>query len=295
MPSRTRRDNARGTPLSRALSALRDRADLNQTQVADAAGLQQSLVSRFESARSIPDSETLPPLLDALHAKPEDRRHIVELIRKERARKPESLPTRVILERGAASFQQRVYDLEDGAQLVRSFHPTTILGVLQSEAYITAVFKGQVSDDELPRTVARRLERHRLLLNGSDRRWVLLQTEGALQWNFAGAEAMAQQMDSIAEVVGANEHIQVGVIPAMRHTPAQPMHGFHIYDFDEIRYRRDLRMGLVGTHSGTAILGEKAVNEDYVPRFEQLEQLAVYGAEARAILIKVADRYREMT
>jgi hypothetical protein len=200
----------------------------------------------------------------------------------------------VILERGAASFQQRIYDLEDNAQLVRSFHPTTVLGVLQSKAYITAAFKGHVSDDELPRAVAQRLERQRLLLNGSDRRWILLQTEGALLWNFAGAAAMADQMDGIAEVVDANERIQVGIIPAMRHASAQPLHGFHIYDFDEIRYRRGLRMGLVGTHSGSAILGEKAVNEDYVPLFEQLQPLAVFGDEARAILAKVAEQYRQL-
>lgn len=294
MASRTRRSSARETELSRALSALRDRAHLNQTQVAEAAGLQQSLISRFEHARSIPDDETLSALLNALRATPEDRRHITELARKARAPMTENLPARVILERGAASFQQRIYDIEEQADLIRSFHPTSVLGVLQTKSYIAPVFKGHVSDEELPHAVARRLQRYELLLDGSARRWVLLQTESALRWNYAGAKAMAEQMNYIAEIIGTNDHIRVGIIPEMRYSPEQVLHGFHIYDFSEIKYRRGLRMGIVGTHSGTAILGEAAVNQDYVPRFERLERLAVYDDEARDLLARIADDYRSM-
>lgn len=295
MPGRTRRDSARGTGLSRALSALRQRAELSQTQLADAVDLRQNAISRFEGARAVPSPEQLAALLDALRATPEERRNITELARRERSFKPEDVPARVILESGVASFQQRLYDLEDEATLVRSFHPTTILGVLQTEAYITAVFQGHVSDNELGRAVAQRLQRHRLLLDGSDRHWVLLQTEGALRWNFAGARVMAEQMDSIAEVAASSDHIRVGIIPAMRPVDrAQPLHGFHIYDFPERKYRRDPRMAHFGTHSGSAILGEARANAEYVSLFERLERLAVYGDEARTLLERIADDYRQL-
>jgi hypothetical protein len=140
--------------------------------------------------------------------------------------------------------------------------------------------------------VAQRLERRRLLLDGSDRRWVLLQAEGALRWNFAGAEVMAAQLDHIAQVVRASERIRVGIIPAMRLTPAQPLTGFHIYDFAERKYRRDLRMGIVGTHSGTAVLGEAEVNRTYLPLFELLASSAVYDDGAHELLGRIADDHR---
>lgn len=283
---RTRRSSARGTDLSRALLALRERAGHSQARVAEASGLPQSVISRIESARAIPSSEQLTALLDGLNATPAERREIGKLA----ASTPENVPVRVVLERGVASFQQRIYDIEEDALLVRSFHPTTILGILQTEPYIKAVFKDHAGGVE---AAAKRLERHRLLLDGSDRRWVLLQAEGALRWNYVGAKAMAAQMDAISEVIESCDRIRVGIIPSMREVNVQPLHGFHIYNFAEKTYRRDVLMAQVGTHSGTALLREHDAAQ-YVRMFESLEQAAIYGDEARLLVDGIADEYRRL-
>lgn len=291
--ARKHRDSARGTDLSRALSALRERANISQARAAEACGVAQNAISRFETARAVPSPEVLPPLLDALSASTAERRDITELARKERPKIAEDVPARVVLERGVASFQQRIYDIEEQALLVRSFHASTILGVLQTEPYIVEVFRGFGSEAEQARAVQKRLQRRRLLLDESDRQWVLLQTEGALRWNFAGNDAMAAQMDSIAEMIDSCPRVRVGIIPSMRQVDAQPLHGFHVYDFAEDGYRRPARMAQVGTHTGTALLkgGDTKV---YVDLFKKLEECAVYGDEAMELLGRIAGEYREM-
>lgn len=278
--------------MSRALFALRERAGRTQAEVAAAAGINQNDVSRAEHARAIPDPDSrLPRLLDVLNATPDERARILAMAR---AAQPADVPARTILERGTAHFQARIRDIEDQAERVRSFHPAVVLGVLQTEAYASAVFKDLDDGEERLQSVAERIARGRALLDGSDREWVLLQTEGALRWNFAGAEAMAEQMDQIAAVAHANEHVRLGIIPLMQ--PARgmlPLHGFHIYNFAGRRYRRDPLMAQVGTHSGTALLGEVGANQ-YVPLFAQLEQIAVFGHQADELLERIAADYRSL-
>jgi transcriptional regulator with XRE-family HTH domain len=286
-----RAGDVQGTELSRALSALRKAAGLNQIEVAARAGMSQAELSRTENARSIPDPDTtLPRLLCTLGAEADESARIVDMAR---AARRGVTPARSILERGTAHFQSRIRDIEDQAELVRGFHPTTILGVLQTQAFAESVFRGYVSEEEAAKSVAERIARHRAMLDGSERRWVLIQTEGALTWNLAGAEAMAEQLDHIAHVSRVSDNVRIGIIPAYAPVDVQPLHGFHVYDFADRRYRRDPLMTQVGTHSGTALLGERD-SAEYLARFERLEQLAVFDDEARATLARVAERYRSL-
>lgn len=285
-------DSSGGTELSRALSALRARSGLPQTAVAAAVeGLSQAELSRIENARSVPDPNgLLPRLLTALDASPAERDRILEMARSARRA---IIPARTILESGTAHFQARIRDIEDQSVLVRGFHPTTVLGLLQTEAYIRAVFTGHVGQDELEASVTARLARSRALLDGSDRRWILVHTEGALRWNLPGPAVMAEQLDHIAAMAQASERLRVGIIPWQATTRVQPLHGFHIYDFADRRYRRDPRMVLVGTHSGTALLGETD-SERYVTLFEQLTEHAVFDHAAADLARKIAEDYRRL-
>ena len=65
----------------------------------------------------------------------------------------------------AHHFQQRVREAEAGAQLIRSYQPTMVLGVLQTLAYVQAVFSPgcDLSVEDAEASIASRFTRWRLL------------------------------------------------------------------------------------------------------------------------------------
>lgn len=63
------------------------------------------------------------------------------------------------------------------------------------------------------------------------------------------------------------------------------MHGFHIYDEHTVQ---------VGTRDGTAFLTDPAKVADYRTLFDQLQQLAVFGDQTRAVLARLAEGYRAL-
>lgn len=232
----------------------------------------------------------LPRLLTTYQASAEQTERILGMAT---AARQELLPARSIIQRGTDHFQQRIRDIEEHAVSIRGFAPAAVFGVFQTEAYASVVFRQKVSGDQLARSVAARLERQRQLLHGSDRRWTLLQTEGALRWNLGGAAVMVEQLDHIVEIVGSTDHLRLGVVPWQATAQVLPLHGFHIYDFPGRKDRRDPRMVLVGTHSGTALLGEREAPE-YAELFAELEHLAVFDDQALDLLRRIRDDYRRL-
>lgn len=291
-------DAGRSTELSRTLSALRREAGMRQIQVVDALKaldpeikFSQAELSRAERGRSVPDPEGyLPQLLHVYGADPDTRERVTAMAS---ASRPETVRARAVLAQGSWHFQQRIRDIEDQSERVRSFHPSTVLGVLQTETYARAVWRGYDAD-EADQAVQIRLARGRALLDGSTRNWTLIHTEGALRWNFAGATVMADQMDHIAGMIRrANPHVRVGVIPSMTPADVQPLHGFHVYDLPASGYRMDERMAQIGTHTGTALLGQ--TDADVLAAvFRNLESATVFGDEAAALVERIAQEYRAL-
>lgn len=74
---------------------------------------------------------------------------------------------------------------------------------------------------------------------------------------------MVEQIERIAAVI---DRPNVGIIPWQAPARVLPLHGFHLYDH---------RAVVVGTRSGTAIIGEPDV-PDHEALFGELEHLAVF-------------------
>ncbi|MGH3604612.1 MAG: Scr1 family TA system antitoxin-like transcriptional regulator [Pseudonocardiaceae bacterium] len=121
------------------------------------------------------------------------------------------------------------------------------------------------------------------MLDDPSRQWVLLQTEGALWWNLGGSAVMIEQIERIATAID-RPNVLLGIIPWQALARVLPLHGFHLYDH---------RAVVVGTRSGTAIMGERDVL-DYEALFDKLKDLAVFGGAARAALARIADDYRSL-
>jgi len=116
------------------------------------------------------------------------------------------------------------------------------------------------------------------------RRFVILTPEGALGWALLSPDGMATQIDHLAAATG-RPNLRLGIIPWGRPCPTLPLHTWGLFD---------QRAVIVGTTTATAILTEPLDVARYVELTDELERLAVFGDEARAILDRVAERYRRL-
>lgn len=265
--------------LSRVLHAARRAAGLGQIEAATRAGTSQNKISRVENGKGLLTTAEAEALLTVYGVHGHERHRIMALVETTRAGHVDS---RVILQRGAHHFQERIRLLDEQSRLVRGFAPTAVLGILQTRAYAEVVFTQRMTQEQAAPSIASRMARHHMLDDPS-RQWMLLQTEGALRWNLGGSAVMVEQIEQIAAVIG-RPNVRLGIIPWQAPAQVLPLHGFHLYDH---------RAVVVGTRSGTAIMGEQDV-PDYEALFGELEHLAVFGAQAHAVLARIADDYRSL-
>ncbi|MGH3799375.1 MAG: helix-turn-helix domain-containing protein [Pseudonocardiaceae bacterium] len=266
--------------LSQALYAARRAAGLGQIEAAKRARTSQNKISRAETGKGLLTLDEAKALLTVYGVHGAERSRIMALVETARAGYVDS---RVILQRGAHHFQERVRQLDEQSRLVRSFAPTAVLGILQTRAYAHVVFTQRMTEEQAAPSLSSRMARHRML-DDPNRQWVLLQTEGALRWNLGGSAVMVEQIEQIATTID-RPNVRLGIIPWQTPARVLPLHGFHLYDH---------RAVVVGTRSGTAILGEPDV-PDYATLFGELEHLALFGNDAHALLHRVADDYRNLT
>lgn len=95
---------------------------------------------------------------------------------------------------------------------------------------------------------------------------------------------MIEQLERIAART-YRLNVRVGIVPFGRPIEVFPLHSWDLFD---------QRAVIVGTTTATAVLTEPRDVAVYVELTDALERLAVYGAEAREILTRVADRYRSL-
>lgn len=196
----------------------------------------------MENGKGLLTEAEAAALLALYGVKGNERRRIMTLVQTARAG---HIDSRVILQGGAHHFQERIRQLDDQSRLVRSFAPTAVLGILQTHAYARIVFTQRMTEERAAPAIVSRMQRHRML-DDPGRQWVLLQSEGALRWNLGGPAVMVEQIEQVASAID-RPNVRLGVIPWQAPAQVLPLHGFHLYDH---------RAVVVGTRSGTAIMGD---------------------------------------
>jgi transcriptional regulator with XRE-family HTH domain len=270
--------------LSSLLRQLRKKAELSGVLAGKLAGISQSKISRFEHGLYVPTVDEAKTLARIYKASGEERQRLVDMVSDLQGG---TTPARVVLSRGAASFQQRVGRIERVSEQIRTFTPAVVPGLLQTEAYARAIFAaGEVLGspvDDLEAAVAARLARQQLL-EEDGRSFVLLMSEGALCWQAESPAVMADQLEHLARLAG-HQRVRVGVIPWTTPAHVFPLHGFDLYDS---------RAVLVGTETATALLTEPVDVEAYSRLFSELQRLAVFGDVAGSVFAGQAEEYRHL-
>ena len=276
MPSRS----TGGDALSRKLRELREAAGLRQIDAAKQAGISQSLIAKFETGRQVPRPAQVEALCGAYRAPARERRALARL-----AEDLREVTRRVVVRRQYAAIQSQIRRVVESSALVRTFSPIGIPGLLQTTNYVRALFTtgGEVTPEDQA-GAEQRIANQAVLTDDTTRRFVTLMPEGSLGWALLPPIGMTEQVEHIA-AVSHRRNIRIGIIPWGRVSPVLPLHSWEIYDE---------RAVITGSLTGTTVLTVRADVDAYLDLFADLEQLAAYGGDARDILTRVADRYREL-
>ncbi|MGH3845008.1 MAG: helix-turn-helix domain-containing protein [Pseudonocardiaceae bacterium] len=269
-----------GDTLSQKLRELREAARLRQVDAAKQAGISQSLIAKFENGRQIPRPDQIESLCRTYHASAHDHHSLVQL-----AEDLREGTRRVVLHRQYVTIQKQIRRVVESSALVRTFSPIGVPGLLQTTDYVRALFTtgGEITPaDEAG--AEQRIANKAVLTGDTGRRFVTLMPEGSLGWALLPPARMADQVEHIA-AMSRRRNMRIGIIPWGRVSPVLPLHSWEIYDE---------RAVIIGSMTGTAVLTTRADVDAYLDLFATVERLAAIGEEAREILTRVADRYREL-
>lgn len=276
-PDRTQYERQK---LSDLLRRLRADAGLSGADAARRAGFSQSKLSKIENGLLLPSLADAEALCRGCHAASADHDKVLELVG---ALHTEVESARAILRRGAYRKQEQIGRVEAETIAMRAFAPSIVIGLLQTPAYMRRVFGDGLSAEDAERAVEARISRQ-AVLHDRNRRFTFVVPEGAVKWRAGSPELMIEQLRRIAEV-SELPNVRVGLIPWRTEAAVFPIHGFTVYDD---------RMVIVGTWTATASMTDPRDIAEYVELFTALEEIAVFGDEARAELERIAADYERL-
>lgn len=183
---------------------------LSGQELADALGWSQSKVSKIENGRTRPSRDDVQAWLNVCRATDDVLRKGVELAE---GALVETRHWRAVHAKGLSAAQVRVQTLEKRAELMRSFQPTLVPGLLQTAEYarqvLTAVnISGQ---DDIPEAVSVRMRRQEILYR-TDRRFEFTLTDAALRWYPYSHDVLIAQLDRLLSVATLS-NVMLRVLP----------------------------------------------------------------------------------
>ncbi|MFJ4768639.1 helix-turn-helix domain-containing protein [Streptomyces uncialis] len=275
--ARTAREN-----VARQLRDLRRNAGLTVTGLAARCGWHHAKTSRVENARTPPSPTDIrlwcratgavdqaPDLIAA-------SQHAESLYREWRQR----------VRTGLARLQSSYVELYRTTALLRVYSPVLVPGLLQTEGYAKALLSMNARflgvPDDGAEAAAARLRRSQVI-HEPGHRYLFLVEEAVLRYQLGDEHAMAAQLGHLL-TAGALPQVSFGIIPAStRDRALWPQETFDVHD-DTL-----VSVELLSAEVNVTQPSEIAL---YLKAFEELRGMAVYGAEARALIVRAIEALR---
>ncbi|MEU5340383.1 helix-turn-helix transcriptional regulator [Streptomyces sp. NPDC020766] len=262
--------------VARRLRELRRDAGLTVAELASACGWHHAKTSRIENAKT-PPSPTDIRLWCATCKTPGRADDLIAA-----SLNAESMYTewRRRARLGLRQIQDSYVKLFRSTGLFRIYSPTLVPGLLQTEGYARALLSANARlldiPDDADQAADARLERSKVI-HEQGHRFVLLIEESVLYYQLGDSDVMAAQFGYLF-TAGALPSVSLGIIPsATRERVLWPQELFHVYD-DTL-----VSVELISAQVNITQPTEIAL---YLEAFEQLRSMAVYGADARALILK---------
>lgn len=265
--------------VARQLRDLRRSAGLTVTELARACGWHHAKTSRIENARTLPsptDIRLWCRAADATEQAPDliaASQHAESLYREWRQR----------VRTGLAKLQDDYTELYRSTNVLRVYSPVLVPGLLQTEGYAQALLSMNARflgvPDDAVEAAAARMQRAQVI-HEPGHRFVMVVEEAVLHYQLGDAEAMAAQLGYLL-TAGALPQVSFGIIPtSTRERVLWPQETFDVHD--------DLLVS-VELMSAEVNVTQPSEIALYLKAFEQLRSMAVYGAEARALILKAIE------
>ncbi|MEV6344280.1 helix-turn-helix transcriptional regulator [Actinoplanes sp. NPDC051851] len=273
--------------LALTLRQLRTAAGLTSGEAARRVDHDSSWLSRIENAEVRPHPNDVRALLSLYQISGEQAEAVIAVARQAKQRGWWQHYTDV-LPNWFATF----VGMESEASVIRTYECQMVPGLLQTEDYARAAFRGApvpMRDEEVERQVALRMDRQAILASDDPPLLRVVIDEGAVRRLVGGPAVMKAQIDRL---IGDSQrtHIQVQLLP---YTAGFGFDGsFVILDFPPLPApypdAAEDRMVYVDTLTGALYLERPAELSAYSAAYEQLQALALGPAESRDKLGKIA-------
>ncbi|MCX4920194.1 helix-turn-helix transcriptional regulator [Streptomyces sp. NBC_00687] len=264
------------------LKELRADAGITGPELASRCGWSHPKTYRIEGARTPPSADDIRRWCDACNADGQAADIIAQ------SRTAESLYTdwRRKVRTGLKQLQNSYVPLFKATQTFRIYSPTMVPGLLQTEGYaaglLSSIMRFRDIPDDVADAVAARLERSRII-HERGHHFVMVIEEPALYYQLGNQEAMAAQLGYLL-TAGALPSVSLGIIPsATRARPMWPQEVFHVYDENLVSVELLAARVQITQPSEIAL---------YLKAFERLRTMAVYGGEARTLIVKAIGSLR---
>ncbi|MET8449330.1 helix-turn-helix transcriptional regulator [Streptomyces sp. NPDC005209] len=261
------------------LRDLRKEAGLTVVQLAAACGWHYSKTSRIENALTGPSTNDIRRWCAATHADGQAQDLVVQSVNAESMYRQWRDQVRA----GLRHIQQSRVQASRATELFRIYSSSLVPGLLQTEGYAQAVLgiAASVHDlavDDSAEAARARIERSRII-HEQGHRFVVVIEEPVLYCQVADTDAMAAQLGYLL-TAGALPAVSLGIIPMAARRSHWPEETFHVYD------DRRVSVELVSAEVNVTQPGEIV---QYLQTFERLRGMAVYGADARALVLRAIE------
>ncbi|MEV6079721.1 helix-turn-helix transcriptional regulator [Streptomyces sp. NPDC052069] len=265
--------------VAQRLRDLRRAAGLTVVELATRCGWHHAKTSRIENARTAPTATDIRLWCRTLGVDEQADDLIAQSLHAESMYTEWRHRTRS----GLKQLQDSAVTFFHQTELFRVYSSSLVPGLLQTEGYAAAVlgmsarFRDLPVDDSAEAARARVERSH--IIHERGHRFVLLVEEAVLHYRIGDADAMAAQLGHLL-TAGALPAVSLGIIPTVAHREQWPRETFHVYD-DTL-----VSVELISAQVRITQPSEIAL---YAKAFEQMRRTAVYGAAARALVVKAIE------
>ncbi|MFI6494792.1 helix-turn-helix transcriptional regulator [Streptomyces sp. NPDC050564] len=266
--------------LAARLREIRLNAGITGKELAQRCGWSVAKSSRIENAHTAPSDADIRAWCTACDADGQ----AADLVAANRQADSLYVHWRRLQRTGLKNLQEASTPLYERTRQFRVYASHVIPGYLQTPGYATALmgtiagFRG--TPDDVNQAVQARIRRSRVIHEG-DHRFATLIEENVLHHRIGDTEVMAGQLGHLLSSMTLPS-MSLGIIPAQapREQIMWPLEQFTA--FDDARVNVELLAAKVTVTAP----GELDI---YLRAFTRLTELAVYGADARALIVKAID------
>lgn len=266
--------------LAARLRELRLDAGITGKEIAQRCGWSVAKSSRIENAVTAPSDADVRAWCTACGADSQ----AADLIAANRQADAMYVQWKRLQRTGMKHLQEASTPRYERTRLFRVYASHVIPGYLQTPGYATALmgtiagFRG--TPDDVSEAVEARMRRSRVTQEG-DHRFATLIEENVLGHRVGDTDVMAGQLGSLLAAM-ALPSMSLGIIPAVapREQVMWPLEQFTVFDGTRIHVE------LLAAKVTVTAPGELDI---YLRAFARLTELAVYGAEARALILKAIE------